>query len=348
MKSSQSLSVAMPGHTALFPNTPRYKQTRLWTWGRRTRLGELTRSCKRFHKELWSWLSYERVRFPNVAQLAQSIALLETRGFDTTNVETDQAAPIFALSSAGRSGSTLLQRILITDPRVMIWGEPQGEMALVARLAEMISHLEQPEKLGVWDNHKNTKSPEMATSWIAQMYPSITYFRASLRSLFDQWLGKPAQDRGYSRWGFKDVRLSATEAVLLHWLYPKAKFVITSRHPYNSYRSFADARRLGFNRYPDIKIDSAVSFAYHWNRQAMSWFDLPAEFPCFHMKYEDLTKGKVDFRKLESWLGLEIKEKVALSAPVGGTAKRKKLSWYERSIIAREAESGMRALGYEK
>ena len=53
-------------------------------------------------------------------------------------------------------------------------------------------------------------------------------------------------------------------------------------------------------------------------------------------------------RELESWLGITIQENVALSAAVGGTAKRSRLSWYERLIITREASAGMRALGYSE
>ena len=64
------------------------------------------------------------------------------------------------------------------------------------------------------------------------------------------------------------------------------------------------------------------------------------------MKYEDLVSGNVDFRKLESWLGIKINEDVALSASVGGTTKRKRLTWYERMIIAREAAAGMRVMSY--
>jgi hypothetical protein len=66
------------------------------------------------------------------------------------------------------------------------------------------------------------------------------------------------------------------------------------------------------------------------------------------LKYEDLIVGKVDFRKLESWLGIEVKEKVALDVSVGGTAKRSRITWYERLIIAREAAEGMKALDYAK
>jgi hypothetical protein len=78
----------------------------------------------------------------------------------------------------------------------------------------------------------------------------------------------------------------------------------------------------------------------------LSWSDLPAGFPVMHFKYEDLIEGKVNFRELESWLNLEIKESLALSAKVGNTAVRKRLAWYERLIIKSEAAAGMKALQY--
>ena len=348
MKLLEPQSAAAWDEAVLLPKLPKYKQTRLWVWGRQTWLGDLSRTSRKFSHEMWSWLTYEKVNLPTVAKLMESIALLQARGFDTSPLETDQEAPIFLLSTGGRAGSTLLQRILITDPRVLLWGEPLGEMALAARIAEMVSNLEQPLKWFTWQNQPDASSPALAMSWIANLYPSITYFRAALRSLFDVWLAKPARDRGFARWGFKEVRLGATEASLLHWLYPNAKFVVSCRHPYDCYRSLADAHWVPYYRYPDMRVDSAADFAHHWNRQARSWSELPAGFPCFHIKYEDLTRGKVDFRQLESWLGIEIKENVALSAPVGSTRKRERLTWYERLIIAREAAAGMRALGYSK
>jgi Sulfotransferase family len=348
MKLPEPSSVAVLSDSVLFPKPPKYKQTRLWTWGRQTRLGEISRASKNFGHEMWSWLSNEKVSLPSVAELTKSIAILQSHGFDTTVSETEGDAPIFVLSNGGRAGSTLLQRILITDPRLLLWGEPMGEMSLVSRLTEMVSRLEQPLKLLTWKNQVDVNSPGLAQSWIATLYPSITYFRAALRGIFDQWLGKPARDRGFTRWGFKEVRLGATDAVLLHWLYPNAKFVVTCRHPYDSYRSFRGNRWVCYYRYPEMGVDSAATFAHHWNRLATSWSELPAGFPCFRMKYEDLVRGKVDFRKLESWLGIEIKEDVALSAPVGGSRERGRVTWYERAIIAREAEAGMRALGYSR
>src|SRR5579872_3718298 len=329
--------------------TQKYRQTRIWTWTRETWIGELSRAFRKFRYEVWAWASCEQMIFPSVKKLSESIALLEAGESDATGTEKEQEAPIFLLSTGWRAGSTLLQRILVTDSRLLLWGEPLGEMTIASKLAEMMSDFISPRNLRLWRDQNDPTSADLSISWVANLYPSGDEFRSALRSLFDQWLRGPAYKRGFTRWGFKDVRLSAAEAALLHWLYPKAKFVIISRHPYDCYRSLADAEwDPVYYRYPDVCMDSAASFARLWNRLAVSWSELPAGFPSIHIKYEDLINGKVDFRKLESWLGIEIKESVALSASVGGTAKRNRIAWYERWIIAREAEAGMRALGYSK
>jgi len=350
-----------------FAKDQKYKRTQVWAWARGSWVGESVRTgrryrrefgakarrswgdsvkaCKRCTRELWAWARSEQVTFPHVDQLAKTIAALYVRDPAAVDRERDAEAPIFLLSTGHRTGSTLLQRILVTDPRVLLWGEPLGDMAFVCRLTEMMRDSISPWNLEQWKNH-DPNSTSIATSWISDLYPPGEDFQLALRALFDRWLGEPARQRGFTRWGLKEVRLGAAEASLLHWLYPGAKFLILSRHPYDCYRSLADSNWLIYHRYPDMCIDSAAGFAKLWNRHALSWSELPPGFPCFHIKYEDLINGKVDFRGLESWLGIEIKENVALSATVGGTAKRHRLSWFERLIISREAAAGMHALGY--
>ena len=332
-----------------FAKTQGYKRTRIWLWARGTRVGEWTRTVRKCLHELWSWAKRDQVSVLDLEQLGNSIAALETQDSILSVADKETETPIFLLSTGWRAGSTLLQRILVTDSRLLLWGEPLGEMIPVSRIAEMISHSISSRNLQLWKDQQDPKSPALSTSWVANLYPPSGDFRLALRTFFDQWLHEPARRLGFARWGFKEVRLGATEATLLHWLYPDAKFVVISRHPYDSYRSLADAGwGQVYYRYPDINVESAASFARHWNRVAASWSNLPEGFPLVHIKYEDLIAGKVDFRTLESWLGLEIRESVALSVAVGGTAKRVRLSWYERMIIAREAATGMRALGYSK
>ena len=313
-------------------------------WIRRTWAARLVESCKRYAHELWAWGRVEQTGIPHVHQLTESIAALHIPAPGAVNGENDPEAPIFLLSNGMRSGSTLLQRILVTDARVLLWGEPYADMGLFSRIADMLA-----QPVSLWNiqisESLNPSSSSLATSWIADLYPPGENFRLALRDFFDRWLGEPARRLGFARWGFKEIRLGATEATLLHWLYPRAKFVVLYRHPYDCYRSFADSGWVA-PVVDSIPIDSAAAFARDWNRLVLSWSELPTEFPAFHIKYEDLVNGRVDFRKLESWLDIQLKEGVALSATIGGTAKRTQLSWCERMIIAREAAEGMRALEY--
>ena len=340
----------MTGHNSTaVSTTARYKQTRVWNRLREGWAGQLVRGFRGSKRELWAWWRCPQVLMPDVQQFADALRIFGTPAAESPAGAGAGEAPIFLLSTGWRAGSTLLQRVLVTDPRLLLWGEPLGEMTLVSELAEMLSHSISPRNQQQWRDQPDPASPRLSTAWVANLYPSGDDFRLALRSLFGRWLCEPARQRGFARWGFKEVRLGATEASFLYWLYPNARFVTISRHPYDSYRSLADANwGQVYYRYPDVPSESAASFARHWNRLAISWSRLPPEFPCIHIKYEDLIAGKVDFRKLESWLGLEIREHVALSASVGGTAKRAQLSWYERWIIAREAAAGMKALGYQK
>jgi len=328
---------------------PRYKQSRLWIRVRNSWLGQWIRSCRRCPHEVLALLRAEQVAAPRVQDVTRSVSALQSAMPESERAGEEPEAPIFLLSTSWRSGSTLLQRILVTDPGLLLWGEPLGEMALLSRLTEMVSHFISDRNLTEWRNQPALNSSSLSKFWIANLYPPGQDFRSGLRSVFDRWLGEPARKHGFARWGLKEVRIGAGEATLLHWLYPQAKFVVISRHPYDCYRSLADSGwpRV-YDRYPDVSVDSAAGFARHWNRIAVSWSELPQEFPVARIRYEDLVAGKVDFRELESWLGIRIQEATAMAASVGGTATRTSLSWYERMIIAREAAPGMSALGYSK
>jgi Sulfotransferase family len=328
-------------------NAERYKRAWAWDRLRGTWLSEFVRRNLHLGNDLRDLIGCPRVLLPEVEQLAQSLAVLDRQTPAISPAAMQAENPIFLLSTGWRTGSTLLQRILMTDSRLLLWGEPFGEMTIVPRIAAMMARLLSPANLMNWKSQPDPKSSVLPTSWIAILYPPAENLRFALRNLFDSWLGASARQYNFTRWGFKEVRLGALEATFLHWLYPAAKFVIISRHPFDAYRSLADAGwKQVYYRYPDVPIESATSFARHWNRLAVSWSHLPPAFPARHIRYEDLIGRKVDFRSLEAWLGIEIRENVALSVAVGATARKSPLGWLHRWLVTREAAPGLRALGY--
>jgi hypothetical protein len=178
---------------------------------RRSWAGHFWPQLRRFVREIWYALGPdERLTFPNVQDIGNTIAALHTPASDLTQEKADTEAPIFLLSTGWRAGSTLLQRILVTDPQLFLWGEPLGEITLVPRITEMLSHLG-PRDLTLWHSQPSLEtlsSAWLATSWIATLSPPSDDFRLALRSLFDRWLAEPTRRSGFARW---DLRKFAWE-----------------------------------------------------------------------------------------------------------------------------------------
>jgi len=274
-------------------------------------------------------------------------AALERLGpFETPAPGEEGASPVFVLGTGWRTGSTLLQRVLMTDRRLMLWGEPLGRIGLLTRLSEAVCGMQPgwpPEEY--WLERRPPGDP--TTSWIANLFPPADDFRASLRALFERWLGEPARARGYARWGFKEVRLGAAEATMLRWLYPSTQFVVSSRHPIAAYRSVKGSARDWslYARWPDRRVDCVVSFARHWDSLASSWDHAPTGLAPFVVRYEDLAAGG-DLAPLASRLGLSLDPAPALATRVGETVRPAALSALEGLLLRRETRNGRRAMGY--
>lgn len=307
---------------------------------------------KDFVKQRWLQMRAPRPSAPTVAEMQRALAAFERVAGPSPGSEddaedegdADDDRPVFLLAVSWRTGSTLLQRVLMTDPALLVWGEPWGRMAVLPRLAEAVVALREdwpPSKYMITE----VEADPTQTFLAADLYPPGQDFRAGLRDMLGRWLAVPARERGYSRWGFKEVRLGAAEACLLRWLYPRARFLALLRNPLAAYRSCKNWNL--WYRWPDYPVSSAAAFGRHWNRLAMSWKDLPADFPVRVVKYEDVAAGSYDFRAMEAELGLRLDEAKALCARVGGRPKPAELTREEAKVLAEEAGVGMRAWGYD-
>lgn len=141
-----------------------------------------------------------------------------------------EGRPVFVLGGGLRTGSTLLQRLLISSGDILIWGEHDG--ALVPHLASLLDDMQR------WLESRATPLVDLATfrrsgynAWIPNMNPPPGHFEDGCRALLARALGDPARALGYPRWGFKEVRYGAAAALFLQKLYPNAAFILLVRDP---------------------------------------------------------------------------------------------------------------------
>ena len=248
-------------------------------------------------------------------------------------------APIFLLSAGWRSGSTLLQRLIMSDSNVLIWGEPYDECGMIQSLAKTVSafRADWPPAEFYYDG---TPPGKLSGNWIANLFPAPQDLRKGYRALFDTMFAEPAKRAGATRWGVKEVRLGAEHAFFLRWLYPKARFVFLYRNPLDAYRSYSRYGRNWYNTFPDEPVFTPVAFGNHW-RVLMEGFLRDAEkLNALVIRYEDLFGGQARLEEIEQHLGISIdhsllKTKVGSSERQGEQARVSTLEkWLLRRAVS--------------
>ena len=256
--------------------------------------------------------------------------------------------PIFVFATGWRCGSTLLQRILMTDRRLLLWGEPMGRAGILPNIAEGLAGATPGWPPPHYFIGARTAAEPLHQDWIANLFPNSSDLRAALRALVERWLVAPAHAAGFARWGMKEVRFGAAEAYLLRWLFPDARFVVLTRDPCAAFHSIRRSAPnwLYMERWPDRRVDTPHAFAEVWNRLALSWADVAADLRPAHLRYEDIVAGTVDYVALARELGLEIEPGLALAARVGASPEGAPLTPAEREIVMACTAAGRRSIGY--
>jgi hypothetical protein len=134
----------------------------------------------------------------------------------------------------------------------------------------------------------------------------------------DALLKHPAEAKGFSRFGLKEVRLQAMEAHFLQWLYPKARFVFLVRNPWDSWKS---SKGMGFLlRWPNVSVDDPNRFARHWRVLTESYLGWEGGNSLF-LRYEDLVAPGFDLGGLMEHCRLSSMDGSVLNKVIRGTQR---------------------------
>lgn len=253
-------------------------------------------------------------------------------------VDNSMVRPAFILSAGWRSGSTLVQRMLTSENRLM-WGEPFAQSAILRNAGAAWAPFsdEWPDRRHVVSNVD--ASGDLASRWIANFYPDPADLLLAQRAYLDALFAAPAANLGYSLWGLKGVRLGGGVAHFLQLVYSEARFVFLVRNPYDAYRSYLTKITNGGNRlgwhfnWPNDRVASPEQFGRIWRGLADSMQRHGSRVRAQIIRYEDLSKPETTTRL----------EQIGLSV-VQGQLEQKIGSSYsdghrERTLSAHEVQA---------
>jgi len=285
-----------------------------------------------------------RSRLEALPSIPESIRRFDARW--PADVEPPDDTPIFILSAGWRSGSTMLQRLVLSSGRVLIWGEPYDHCDVIRRLAESLRAFdaEYPPDDFLLSSH--AEDEDLSGEWVANLYPHPHAVRAAHRAQLAALFAEPAREAGYAQWGVKEVRLGIEHAAYLKWLYPSSRFLLLYRDPYAAYRSFRRFRGW-YDRYPDEPVLTARQFGAVWRRLTEGFVrDFEQVGGCL-VSFEELTREPATVSRLSDYLGLTLNPD-ALSRRIAGRGdvRPQPVPRAELRLLKKEVEPLASRLGY--
>jgi hypothetical protein len=151
---------------------------------------------------------------------------------------------LLCLLTTGRTGSTLLQRLLNLHDRVVMFGEHNAIIGPLGQLWDQIFHswardnlLRSSRLVPELLASRPVSAPDGASIEWANAFTEGTArlaFRHSLEELlFPPGLRPP----GMRYWGFKEIRYGPVAAEFLAGLFPEGRFLVLLRDPLATHRS---------------------------------------------------------------------------------------------------------------
>jgi hypothetical protein len=260
--------------------------------------------------------------------------------------------PVFVLSSGWRSGSTLLQRMIMENRKdLLMWGEPFPHCNIHDGLVNQFRAFTSD-----WPPRpyflSGMKLQDPSDTWVANLYPDVDDLLKAHRSFHHTLFAEPARRAGWKSWGLKEVRFTIDHATYLRALYPKSKIILLYRNPYDAYLAYSHWNVTVFRTWPDRFVSTPYTFGRNWADLTRGYLDGHESIDALLIKYEDLDSPDAVGR-IQDYLGWPVprsSEMRRIREPDYSKAarkpKRKSLRAIEHAILNLATRSVLRDAGY--
>ncbi|HST47692.1 sulfotransferase family protein [Jatrophihabitans sp.] len=261
------------------------------------------------------------------------------------------SAPILILAAGQRCGSTLVQRLLSSHPKVLIWGEHAGQLREVLAVGERLT--DWTAEHGELGRLGYARSGHQ--SFMANLTPEAGAIDDAVRAFVEVLFAQPAADLGRPVWGFKEVRYGLAEARAFRRLFPDCRVVHITRNPRDILRSLEVWERGEWKR-----ADTEIAIR-DWTRVGASFWPAPDLPPwVLRVRYEDLVADPAHWSvRFAEHCGLEeelldrrVFDRRIHAVGLGGRVRRTILDWADLPASLRalldddEVRRVARACGY--
>jgi len=277
------------------------------------------------------------------------------QALDWISAETrrDEEQPVFVLSAGWRSGSTLLQRMIMENRKdLLMWGEPLPHCnihdGLVNQFRAFTSQWPpSPYFLSAM------KLQDPSDTWVANLYPDVDDLLKAHRNFHHTLFAEPARRAGWKSWGLKEVRFTIDHAMYLRVLYPKCKVILLYRNPYDAYLSYSHWNVTVFRTWPDRFVSAPYAFGRNWAELTRGYLEGHKRIDALLIRYEELDRPDAVAR-IQSYLGWPVprsSEMRRIREPDYSKAarkpKRKSLRATERLMLKLATRSVLCDAGYD-
>lgn len=269
---------------------------------------------------------------------------------ESTHVYGDQ--PVFIFSAGWRSGSTLLQRMIMQQNEdIVIWGEPFHRANILDGMAAQFRCFtpSYPQDRFFLSSRG---SCGLSDQWVANLYPDVEDLVKAHRKFFEVLFADPARKTGATYWGLKAVRLTVDHAIYLRKIFPDCKIIFLCRNPLDCYASFWKINSAFFLKWPNRVVATPYAFGKHWAHLAGAFLQRHSEVGGVVVRYEDLD-DTAQVERLEQYLGRRVSRASAVvriggDQSVGGRAggNRINLPYIDRMLLNLSTGGTRKNAGY--